>query len=115
MRNEKGFSLLEVLIALAVLAIISVGVFGSLSTTSKVVLNTDVRETAKNLAEKQMEYIKGLPFTSSYSPATAGSEYNGYTATIDVAPLEDNYIQKIVVSINWSGRQVTSLEGYKVK
>jgi prepilin-type N-terminal cleavage/methylation domain-containing protein len=115
MKNQKGFTLIEVLVSLAIFALIVMIVLGGLGTASRTIAGTDVRETAKNLAEKQMEYIKGLPFAGTYSPQSSGPEYQGFAAAIHAASLEDVNIQKITVTINWSGRPITTLEGYKVK
>ena len=58
MKDQKGFSLIEVVIAVALLGIIAVGFLGALGTASKALLTADERETAKNLAESQMEYVQ---------------------------------------------------------
>lgn len=63
MKNERGFSLIEVLLAIALLGIISVALFGALATTSKVLFMADERATAESLARKQMEYIKNQPYS----------------------------------------------------
>ena len=115
MKSENGFSLIEVLISLALLGIIAVGFLSSLSTVSAVVLTADDRETAKNLAETQLEYVKGQVYATSYTPASISPEYGSYTAMIDVEPLQDSNIQKITVTIKHNNKAVTKLEGYKVK
>lgn len=58
LKDEKGFSLIEVVIAIGLLGIIAAGFLGALGTASKVLFTADERETAKNLAESQMEYVK---------------------------------------------------------
>lgn len=107
--------LIEVLVSLGIFALIAMMVLGGLNTAARTVAGTDTRETAKNLAEKQMEYVKGLPFAGTYSPQASGPEYNGFTAAIATTSLEDVNIQKISVTIDWSGQSITTLEGYKVK
>jgi prepilin-type N-terminal cleavage/methylation domain-containing protein len=82
MRNEKGFGIVEVLIAIALLAIISIAFFNALSTTSKALFTTDERATAESLAKSQMEYVKNQLFSASYTPEPISSEYEGYSATI---------------------------------
>jgi prepilin-type N-terminal cleavage/methylation domain-containing protein len=125
LKDEKGFSLIEVVIAIALLGIIGVAFLGGLSTASRVLFIADERETAKNLAESQMEYAKGLPWsTSSYTPATPlPSEYAGYTVEIygdTITSRDDGNIQKIRVIVSHQGRPIimaanSTLEGYKVK
>ncbi len=62
MRNEKGLSLMEVVIALALLGVIGLAFLGALSTASKGVFVTDERATAESLARSEMEYVKRQPY-----------------------------------------------------
>lgn len=116
MDDEKGFSLIEVLISITLLSIIGVAVLGGLSTSSKAVLTADQLETGKNLAEAQIEYVKAQPYALSYDPAPIPPEYIGYSALIDVSAINerDGNIQKITVTVEHSGKQITTLESYKV-
>ena len=72
---RKGFSLVEVLVAVAILTFTIVGLFTLLSLSSKSLLNADLRETGKDLATAQMEYIKHLNYQS----------FTGTTLTADTA------------------------------
>ena len=63
MKNEKGFSLIEVIIAIALTGIIAIAVCYALATASKVLFIADERATAESLARQQMEYIKGQPYS----------------------------------------------------
>jgi prepilin-type N-terminal cleavage/methylation domain-containing protein len=118
MKFQKGFSLIEVLVAVAILSVLGVGVLASLTNASGFLIQSDSRETAKNLAEYEMEYAKGLQyvrFATSYpsAPIPAGSE--GFNATIIVNQVDDRNpdIQKVTVTV--SNSSVTySLEEYKV-
>ena len=62
MRNEKGMSLIEVIIAIALLGIIGLAFLGALSTASSAIFVTDERATAESLARTEMEYIKRQPY-----------------------------------------------------
>ena len=58
MKGEKGISLLETVVALALLGIIGVAFLGALATTSNSRLIADEHVSARILAESQMEDIK---------------------------------------------------------
>jgi prepilin-type N-terminal cleavage/methylation domain-containing protein len=116
MKGERGFSFVEVAIALAVLGIIAVGFLGGIGTASRGLLTADERETAKNLAEAQMEYVKNLPYSVSYSKSTAIlGEYEYYDVAIVTTSLEDGNIQRIEVTVSHQNKpEVITLADYKV-
>jgi prepilin-type N-terminal cleavage/methylation domain-containing protein len=127
MKGEKGFSFIEVVIALAVLGIIAVGFLGGLTTASKGLMIADERETANNLAEAQIEHIKRQAydiinnppqyslvagFPSSYSidqPLAVRLDRDG-----DGDTSTDEGIQKITVTVRHGDKEVLTLEDYKV-
>ena len=115
MENEKGFSLLEVIIAIALLSTIGVAFLGGLGTASKATITTDEHQTASNFAETVMEFVKNEGYADSYTPPPIPAEYAGYIAAINVESLQDTDIQKIVVTINHNGKVPMRLEGYKVR
>ncbi len=62
---SRGLTLIEVLIAIALMGIVSVGILGGLSTASRTVSLGDERTTAESLARMQMEYVKGQSYNST--------------------------------------------------
>jgi prepilin-type N-terminal cleavage/methylation domain-containing protein len=114
MPGETGFSLLETIVALALLGIIGVAFLSALATTSDSRLIADEHLSARILAESQMEDIKKQPFLSSYGVSESLlAEYPGYSVTPTVYVL-GNGIQKIVITVNHHSKNVHVLEGYKV-
>jgi type II secretory pathway pseudopilin PulG len=111
MRCEKGISLLETILALAIMGIISASFLGATATTSTARLTADERASGKILAESLMEGIKKDLYTASYN-ITIPSEFAGYTANVTV--VENNNIQDITISIHHRNREVLTLESYKV-
>jgi prepilin-type N-terminal cleavage/methylation domain-containing protein len=115
LKNERGFSLIETLIAVALIGIICVVIASGLNTSSKVILLTDELETAKNLAQSLMEDVKKQNYLTSYS-AIIPNEYKneGFSAQIFTnSDLRDG-IQKIRVVVSHENKEIT-LEGYKVR
>ena len=113
--SEKGFSLIEVLVSVSLVGVIAVTFINTLGSSSSATMAVDNRETAKNLAETQMEYVKSQAYNVIYSPAPNPDEYNMYSVIIDAEPLQDVFIQKVTVTVNHQGKFVTRLEAYKVE
>ncbi len=116
-KKERGFTLIEVLVALAILGVISAAFLSALGTASRGVSITDERETAKNLAESQMEYVKSQFYADSYAPAPIPSQYTDYSAEISVRSdisSRDSNIQNISVIVKHHDKQLFRLEGYRV-
>jgi prepilin-type N-terminal cleavage/methylation domain-containing protein len=116
-KSKMGFGLIEVLIATAILGILVVGLVGSLSSASRALILNDSRQTAKNWAETQMEFIKNQPYSFSYSssPALPPPPSEGYTSTITVSTLPGKgaNIQKITIAVTHNNKLSYTLEGYK--
>jgi prepilin-type N-terminal cleavage/methylation domain-containing protein len=146
--SSPGFTLIEVLIALALFAIIAIVFAGGLSTASNAVNIADVRTRAESLARTQIESIKD----QQYSPAATGGVANytkisisdvpeGYSicsfnrasppsvvncgpgdpvlaipwdSESDTAVDEDSGLQKITLVIKHEGKEIITLEAYKV-
>lgn len=56
--SSRGFTLIEVLLAIALLGVIAIAFMSALSTASTVLIVADERTTAESLARRQMEYVK---------------------------------------------------------
>ena len=125
-KDEKGFGLIEVALAMALLGIVAAALLNALSTGSKAIFIADERATAESLARAQMEYTRSQEYSiaewnytvtssqlSSTDPPTAdwwtndpppllSSDYDGYTVIISTVPLYgvlDSGIQVITVTI----------------
>jgi prepilin-type N-terminal cleavage/methylation domain-containing protein len=124
LRREDGFSLIEVVISIALLGIVGVALANGLSGSSKALMIADERTTSESLARTQMESIVLQPFSTSGGYAVV-SMPAGYQAVISVAPVLDNgvpreNIQRVMILINHNGKDVitsgnTTLEAYKVQ
>jgi type II secretory pathway pseudopilin PulG len=119
--RQSGSSLMETVVALGILAAISVTFLSGLTTTTRAAFISDRHVTAESLAQSQMEWAKDTAYVyeaTGYSPAPlpGSKDYQDYSATISAQPLHapDDGIQKITVAIQHSGQGVLRLEGYKV-
>lgn len=119
--RESGVTLIETLVALAILGTISVTFLSGLTTAGKAVFIADERAKAESLAQSQMEWIKNSAYVddaSEYTPAIIPTDkgYINYSAIIDVEPLHDPDlgIQKIIITIIHSSDNVVQLTSYKV-
>ena len=119
--RESGVTLIETVVALALLGLIAVAFLSGLATTSKASIIATEQSTAESLARSQIEWAKNVAFvydTTEYSPAEvpSGEDYVGYSAIIAAEPLNspDDGIQKITVTVKHYDKEVLQLEGYKV-
>ena len=113
MKSEIGSSLVEAIVALALLGIIAVAFLGALTTTSSTRLIADEHTSARILAESQMESIKKQTYAFSYDPVLVPANYPGYTAVVDIDSLRNGNIQKITITIRHHDRDIETLESYK--
>lgn len=113
MRCEKGVSLVEVLVALALISIISVLFLGSVANSSSSRVTADSHVSAKILAESLIDNVKKQSYEPSYS-ITVPPEFVGYSANLTVESMPSGSIQKLIITIKYLDRQVLTLEDYKV-
>jgi prepilin-type N-terminal cleavage/methylation domain-containing protein len=101
--SSRGFTLLEILIAIALIGIVAVAILGALSTSSKVVSSADERTTAESLARRQIEYIK----SQSYNAAPDGGVAI-YSKIPNIPNIPAGYS---IWSVNRAGAVVTDIVG----
>jgi prepilin-type N-terminal cleavage/methylation domain-containing protein len=124
MNSEKGFTLIEVLIAMALMGLIAAGILGALSTASKTVLLADRRANAESRARSPMEYIKNQPYDAVNAPpsyVSADPDTSITAVRLDAmnnGSTNDDGIQQITVSVHYDptdSTKVIELVDYKVK
>ena len=114
MKSETGSSLIEAVVALALLGIIGVAFLGALATTSNSRSIADEHVSARIIAESQMENLKKQTYAFSYDPVSIPSDYPGYSAAVNIDNQRNGNIQKITVTIRHHDRDIETLESYKV-
>ena len=121
MSSDKGFAFIETVVALALMAIISVAFLSGLATSSKATKIANDEITAVSLAQAQIEWVKKADYVyeaTQYSaiPIPSVQDYTGYSVQIDSDPLNspDDGIQKITVTIKYWDEHALQLDVYKV-
>ena len=66
LRGQRGFTLIEVVLAAAILAVIGVGLLNALDTNAKATRTLDEKVVATNLATAYFEAIKAVPYAETY-------------------------------------------------
>ena len=113
MKSEKGSTLLEVLISLALMGTIAVLFLQSAMTSAGARVQADERASAKVLAESIIDTVKKMDYSSAYD-VSIPPEYSGYTAELTVSYLESEDIQQLTVVVSHEGREILTLQNYKV-
>jgi prepilin-type N-terminal cleavage/methylation domain-containing protein len=140
-RGERGFTLIEVLIALLILSIFVGAFLGGVGTSAKAVMLEDERVTAESLARSQIEYIKqqsyvvpsnGEAHYARISNVTTGysiwsETYNGTLVEgLDIVAVSwkdgvkaqlgdgDTSLERVKLTIKHGTKVVWTLEDYKV-
>jgi len=127
--SSRGFSMLEVVIAIALLGIIAVSVLSALQTAALALISADRRATAESLARTQMEWVRYSEY--DYELAEGHPEYGldpqietalppNFTVDTtairlnkDVDPNDDDGIQQITVTVSHEGQVVVTIEDFK--
>lgn len=112
MRRQQAFTLVEVLVALGILAIVAATFLAAVGSNFKGAALAQERTIAESLARSQMEIIKKAAYSGSYTPEDSNRE--GYTIAVTVTPLQLG-LQKVRVSVSHWGEEVIAVDDYKVE
>ena len=125
-REQKGFTLIEVLVAVGILGFIGVAVIAALDTNSRAARTLDEQVVAVNLATAHLEAIRELSYAATYPNAgdsiTIPFQYSvdintefSSDGTTWVSSYIDETLQKITVKVSREGKPVLSLCTYRTK
>ena len=101
--SQRGFSLIELMVAAAILAIAIFGIFQAYSTGFMGMADAKYRTIATNIAQEKMEGIKNESFVDSSTDSDTVSGIN-FTTTVDVIPIEAN-LSNVITKVNWLDRK----------
>ncbi|TAK62063.1 MAG: hypothetical protein EPO22_07800 [Dehalococcoidia bacterium] len=116
LRSERGVTLVEALVAVAILASALVVFLGGLSTGSLATAQSDRLSTAHELARSQLEATKAAAYNPppyTYPSVAAPATYGVSAAASSISGADAN-IELITVQVTKGGATVFTLEGYKV-
>jgi len=133
MKSEKGFTLIDTLVALGLMGIIAVGLLSGLATTFRAGGISQERVAAESLAKSQWEYIRTQDYilTADYDPDDPEKRYQlieipedlavkGYAIEIGtpqtiISPGTDEFeLQGITVVINRDDKPLLMISDYRV-
>jgi len=126
-KGEQGLTLIEVLMALSIIAVVATTYLVGMQMSTKAVVTTQEHVNAESLAKSQMEAIKLADYDETNIPpdyeatklADIPPEYDIDIAAVRLDadllndPDEDDGLQQITVTVTRSGRAIFTLEGYK--
>ena len=120
MKGNKGFALIETIVALALLGIVAVVFLSSIGTAANATIVNDEQAIAESLARSEIEYIKDCSYQYSateYPIDTALDIPDGWSVNTAVEALHDpdDGIQKVTVTVQRSGKDKLSVIAYKVE
>ena len=132
MRDQKGQTLIEVIIAMAILGIVVSGLLTAMHITYKTTDDVNDRTIAESLARGQLEYIKTCAYDDVHNPPEYGLDpdidlsatpYNN-NFQVDVTAVrldpsqngteDDEGIQEVTVTVRAHGEAIFTVVEYKV-
>jgi prepilin-type N-terminal cleavage/methylation domain-containing protein len=109
-REETGFTLVEVMIAILVLAVLGVSTLSTMTGTLLRVAGAHQEETATDLAEQQMQEIRSDP--AAYNTAGTASattvDHTGYTVSWSAPTSAGADLAWYSVTVSWSSGDTPS-------
>ena len=115
-KDEKGLTLVEALVTVAIVGVVLVTFAVALSTGSLAVQESDQEVTVQSLARSQLEYIKGYPYDPNATTYPTISTTDNYSISVGVTHVTNtnNNIQKVTANISRDGQVLLTVEDYKV-
>ena len=106
--SQKGFSLIELMVAVVILAMATFGIFLAFSTGFQGMADARAVTVATNYAREAMEDIKNMDFGEILTPEIKSSSVtvNGitYNRQVFATIQEDQNIKRVITTVTWKDR-----------
>lgn len=101
-RNNRGFTLIELMVAVAILALVAMGLFQAFTAAFQSMNDSRDRTVATNYAQQILEDYKNMHFEriQPFSGPIADSKFH---QSISVSQIEDN-LKRVIAEISWDDR-----------
>ena len=116
LRSERGVTLVEALVAVAILGAALVVFLAGMSAGLLSTSQSDRLSTAHELARSQMEYTKAAAYNAAPYAYPTVTPPSGYAVSANASAISggDANVQLITVQVTKDSAVVYALEGYKV-
>lgn len=111
---KNAFSLIEVIVALAITAILATSIFFLFTQSTITNTETKNKQTASRIAQNRIEELRNMPFTEMANEAedvTVSDLSNGHRIT-RINNSYGNDIKEVEVEVTWTDR--TSIKNVKI-
>ena len=126
MKNQAGFSLIEVILAVGLVGIFSLSIPSALSGTSRATITTNKHITAESIARSQMDHVQNQPYDSANTTPVYSLIPDIPDSYSIVTPMaarldpkgdgtdNDDGLQEITVTVKQNGKIVFTLIDHKL-
>ena len=105
---QKGFSLIELMVAVAILAMAIFGIFHAYSAGFMGMADARDRTVATNYAQEKMEDIRNKSFDKITDESPANIPGTKFERKVDVADEVAGKLKKVTTEVSWSDRDGNS-------
>lgn len=113
-KNNYGFTLIEIIYALAIFGILTLAIYTMMTITIKIYKDSEEKFNATLLAQRYFETIKAL---STVDIGIVVYEEGKFTVTVDISEVSkyNGKLYKIIVEVKLGEHKLEKIEGFKVK